>query len=67
VVAIRMYTGPAYDPINKFLREVAKVGQDWRRRLSRMHQLTYSSTVLHLTNGLRKLVRVNTDDNGTIY
>jgi hypothetical protein len=61
VIAIRLYTGPAYQPINKFLREVNKVGADWRKKLSHFHQLTYSSTVFHLTNGIRKLVRVNND------
>jgi hypothetical protein len=60
VIAIRLYTGPAYQPLNSFLREVAKVGPAWRKKLAHMHQLTYSSTVLHLANGLRKLVRVNT-------
>jgi hypothetical protein len=60
VIAIRLYTGPAYQPLNSFLREVAKVGPAWRKKLSQMHQLTYSSTVLHLANGLRKLVRMNT-------
>jgi hypothetical protein len=61
VIAIRLYTGPAYQPLNNFLREVNKVGADWRKKLSRFHQLTYASTVLHLTNGIRKLVRVNND------
>jgi hypothetical protein len=67
VVAIRLYTGPAYVPLNNFLREVSKVGPDWRKKLSRMHQLSYSSTVGHLINGLRKLVRVNDEPNTTVY
>lgn len=58
VLAIRLYTGPGYTPINSFLREVAKLGSGWRAKIAHMHQLSYSATVWHLTNGLRKLVRV---------
>jgi hypothetical protein len=58
VIALRLYTGPGYTPVNKFLREVSKVSPDWRGKLSRMHLLSYSSTVRHLTRAIRKLVRV---------
>jgi hypothetical protein len=67
VIAIRLYTGPGYIPLNTFLREVAKVGVAWRKKLSRMHSLTFSSTVAHLTNGLRKLVRVNDEATASLY
>ena len=66
VIAIRLYTGPGYVPLNKFLREVAMVGVDWRWKLAHSHTLTYSSTVLQLTNGLRKLVRT-TQNFSTVY
>jgi hypothetical protein len=61
VLAIRLYTGPGYQPINTFLREMAKLSPNYQPKLAHVHTLTYSSTVLHLTNGLRKLVRVNTN------
>jgi hypothetical protein len=61
VLAIRLYTGPCYQPINNFLREVSKLGPDWRHQLAVSHQHTYTATVRHLCNGLRKLVRVGTD------
>jgi hypothetical protein len=61
VVAIRLYTGPAYQPINGFLREVSKLGKEWRQRLAHSHQFTYARTVEHLSSGLRKLARVNTN------
>jgi hypothetical protein len=67
VISIRLYTGPGYVPLNTFLREVAKVGVGWRKKLARMHQLTYASTVGHLTNGLRKLVRVNDKASANVY
>lgn len=59
VLAIRLYTGPAYQMINAYLRELAKLGSAWRKRLSHMHQMSYSSTVEQLVDGLRKLVRIN--------
>ena len=61
VIAVRLYTGPAYQPINGFLREVSKLGKEWRQRLARSHQFTYARTVHHLSCGLRKLARVNTN------
>ena len=67
VIAIRLYTGPGYVPLNMFLREVAKVGPEWRQKLSHMPGLSYASTVLHLTNGLRKLVRVNDEAKTIVY
>ena len=67
VVSIRLYTGPAYVPLNNFLREVAKVGPNWRKKLSHVHQLSYSSTVGFLISGLRKLVRVNDEAKTTVY
>ena len=61
MLAIRLYTGPAYQPLNLFLREVSKLGADWRRRLARSHQFSYAATVKHLSDGLRKLARVSTE------
>ena len=53
VISLRLYTGPAYAPINVFLREVAKVGPEWRRQLARYHKLTYAATVGHLYRCVR--------------
>ena len=61
VIALRLYTGPAYQPLNTFMREVAKVGDQWRRTLVRHHKLTYAATAGHVCSGLRKLVSVNDD------
>ena len=61
MLAIRLYTGPAHQPLNEFLREVSKLGVAWRRRLARSHQFSYASTVRHLSNGLRKLARVSNE------
>ena len=55
VLAIRLYSGPAYAPINTFLREVAKLSTDWRSKLARDPKTTYSATVGWLVSGVRKL------------
>jgi hypothetical protein len=43
------------------------MGPEWRKKLSHMHQLSFSSTVGYLVNGLRKLVRVNDEASETVY
>jgi hypothetical protein len=69
VASICLYTGPAYVPLNNFLREVGDegAGPNWRKKLPHMHQLSYSSTVGFLISGLRKLVRVNDEAKTTVY
>lgn len=58
VIAVRLYTGPPFAVINRFLREVAKLSAEWRRMLARTPKLTYSATVGHLHSAVRKLARV---------
>jgi hypothetical protein len=58
VVALRLYSGPAFTPINQFLREVANLSRDWRVRLARDPNITFSATVGWLISGIRKLSRV---------
>jgi hypothetical protein len=59
VLAIRLFTGPGYQPINEFLREMATLTVAMRRRVARCREVTYSSTCFHLCNGLRKLARAS--------
>eukprot|EP00301_Raphidiophrys_heterophryoidea_P026595 c9222_g1_i1.p1 GENE.c9222_g1_i1~~c9222_g1_i1.p1 ORF type:complete len:750 (+),score=177.77 c9222_g1_i1:1001-3250(+) len=58
VIAVRLYSGPAFLPINQFLREVAKLSPDWRRRISHNVDFTFSSTVAHINSAVRKLSKV---------
>ena len=60
VLAIRLYTGPAYQPINGFLRQIANLTGKHRTRLARDVRLTYASTVRHICGGIRKLAAVAT-------
>ena len=57
VLAVRLFTGPGFIVINEFLRQLAALQQDYRKRVAKRKSLTYSSTVGHLMNGLRKLAR----------
>lgn len=60
VVAVRLYSGPAYQPLNGFLREVAKlqVGSGFRKGVSRHPRMTFCATVGHLCRAIRKLSAV---------
>ena len=60
VIACRLYTGQGFVQLNNaFLREVGGVGdRRWRQRLAQVPHYTYSATVTHLINGIRKLSAV---------
>ena len=62
VKAVRLYSGPAFQPINEFLREVAKLSTNFRSRLAHDPRLTFCATVQHIINAIRKLAAVVTDD-----
>ena len=62
VIAVRLYSGPAYQPINHFLREVSRLSDDYQQRLARHPMLTFASTVQHITNAVRKLSAVVTPE-----
>jgi len=59
VAAARLYTGPAYVKLNGFMRLVGQVKErHWRARLAQLRGFTYSSTVHHLMNAIRKLTQI---------
>jgi len=60
VVAIRLYSGPAYAPINAFLRQVAKLDGVFRREVATHVGLTFAATVRNIVCGIRKLAAVAT-------
>ena len=62
VLAVRLYTGPAYQPINNFLRQIAGLTGAHRREMARHPGLTFSATVGHLCNAIRKLAAVAKHD-----
>jgi len=62
VLAVRLYTGPAYQPINTFLRQIAALTGAHRREMARHPGLTFAATVGHLCRAVRKLAAVATDE-----
>lgn len=62
MLAIRLYSGPAYQPINAFLRNVSKVHGQFREQLARHASLTFAATTRHIINGIRKLSAVATPE-----
>jgi hypothetical protein len=59
VAAARLYTGPAYVKLNGFMRLVGTVAErHWRARLAQVKEFTYSSTVLHLIDCIRKFTQI---------
>ena len=60
VAAARLYTGPAYVKINAFMRLVGRVQtRHWRARFAQLEGFTYSSTVYHLINAIRKIAQID--------
>jgi len=65
VYAVRLYSGPAYQPINNFLRQVCKVSGEFREELVTCPTLTFAATVNHICHAIRKLADVNTNEEMT--
>ena len=62
VVAVRLYSGPAFQPINEFLRQLALVTGSVQLELARHPQLSFIATVGHLSCAVRKLAAVATEE-----
>lgn len=59
VLAVRLYTGPSYQPINDFLRQVGLLSGDFRS-LAREPRFTFAATIGHLCQAIRKLAAIAT-------
>ena len=51
-------SGPAYQPINQFLREISSLTSSFRQRVATHPGLTFTATVRHICSGIRKLAAV---------
>jgi hypothetical protein len=58
VVALRLYSGPAYQILNDFLRQVSTVVGSSREKLVTNATLTFTATLRHICCGIRKLAAV---------
>jgi len=65
VYAVRLYTGPAYQPINTFLRQIASLTSNFRNQVAQHPGLTYAATVGHICRAIRKLSAVATKEEAT--
>ena len=59
---MRLYSGPAYQPLNTFLRQIAPLTDDFRRKVAQHPDLTFSATVGHICRAIRKLAAVTTPE-----
>ena len=58
VLAVRMYSGPAYQPINTFLRSIGQLRGDHRMRLAQDPESTFAATTAELCKAIRKLAAI---------
>jgi len=58
VIALRLYTGPGYQPVNSWLRNVGKLDTQMRTLIAKSTEFTYAATVRHITDAIRKLAKV---------
>lgn len=58
-------TGPAYQPINNYLRQLASLSGSFQSELARHPRLTFAATVLHISDAIRKIAAVATADEVT--
>ena len=62
VLAVRLYSGPAYQPINTFLRQISSLTDAFRAQVAQHPGLTYAATVGHICRAIRKLAAVATPE-----
>ena len=62
VLAIRLYSGPAFAPINIFLRQLGKLSGIFKTELARHAGITFIHTTKHIMAGIRKLSAIMMDD-----
>ena len=55
VLAVRLYTGPAYAVLNGFLRVISGLKGRFRDEIVQNPELTYTATVAHIIRAIRKL------------
>jgi len=60
VLAIRLYTGPCYEVLNDFLRQVSRLHGDIRRDVIRSPMRTFAATIGHICTAIRKLAAIMT-------
>ena len=62
VLAVRLYSGPAFQPLNSFLRQISTLNGAARSALVSHPGLTFAATVGHVCSAIRKLAAVATPE-----
>jgi len=62
VLAVRLYSGPSYQVVNEFLRQIGHLSGEFRQHMAHDPGLTFSATVGHLCRAIRKLAAVATEE-----
>ena len=65
VLAVRLYSGPAFQPINEFLRQISKLTGELRTQMARHPALTFTATIGHICRAIRKLAAVEPPEHMT--
>mmetsp|Transcript_48529 Transcript_48529/g.127834 ORF Transcript_48529/g.127834 Transcript_48529/m.127834 type:complete len:332 (-) Transcript_48529:328-1323(-) len=63
-LAVRLYSGPCFQPVNDFLRQIARLTGLHRNAIACHANLTFTATVAHLCSAIRKLAAVATPEEG---
>ena len=58
VLAVRLYSGPAYQPINDFLRQISRLTGEFRKLVLAHPRLTLCATIGHICRAIRNLAAV---------
>jgi Ca2+-binding EF-hand superfamily protein len=58
VLSVRLYTGPGHQPINDFLRQIAKLSGRLRLALAKSASDTFTATVANICHAIRKLLAI---------
>ena len=61
VLAVRLYSGPGFQPINEFLREIGHLTGKYRVALAAHRDVTFAATTSLLCSAVRKLADVTWD------
>jgi hypothetical protein len=62
VLSVRLYSGPAFGPINEFLRQVSNLTGRFRKQVIEHPGLTFAATVGNIYKAIRKLAAIATPE-----
>lgn len=60
VLSLRLFSGPAWQPLNDFLRQISGLHGVFREAVARDPNLTFAASVGHICHAIRKLAAIST-------